>query len=94
MWKGVSDKLRRVELEEQMAQFMRTQRGNRSFPEFSRQKRIPISTQHRLENGQQNFTAKTLKMLKQKFNCTLADIFPHEFNGRNGNGKWPPESLR
>ncbi|MCG3148840.1 MAG: hypothetical protein PCFJNLEI_02289 [Verrucomicrobiae bacterium] len=79
----------RVELDEQLAKFIRARRGEKNYEEFGRLIGCSGSTVHRLENRNQNFTRELLNKLKQTFRCTLADIFPHEFNGHNGNGTRP-----
>jgi predicted transcriptional regulator len=66
-------------LENELAKFLKKQRGTRTFMQFSKKTGLPPSTLFRLEQCQQSITLKNLHLIMQRLNCTLTDIFPGQF---------------
>ena len=62
-------------LDKQLAKFIREQRGEMTFAQFSKKVGLPPSTIHRLENGDQSITLGRLDKVLGKLKCTLADVF-------------------
>ena len=62
-------------LAKQLAQFLRNQRGDLTFQQFSRKTGISDSTLHRLELAEQNITLNTLEQLSDRLKCSVADLF-------------------
>ena len=69
----------RSPLEKHLGQFLRQQRGEMTFAEFSRKTGLPSSTLHRLESGGQSLTLGRLQQLMTRLRVRLADIFPEEW---------------
>lgn len=65
-------------LEKQLSKFLRTQRGEMTFADFSRKLGLPPSTLHRLEQCQQSITLRGLQQIMKRLKCGLRDIFPPE----------------
>ena len=66
-------------LETQLGRFLRTQRGEMTFAQFSKKIGFPPSTLHRLEQGAQSITLRGLRQIMRKLKCGLTDLFPDEF---------------
>lgn len=64
-------------LDRKFAEFLRSERGNRSFAEFSRVSGLPQSTLYRLEKGEQSITLGRLDGLLKRLKKTPADVFGH-----------------
>lgn len=64
-----------TELDKKLAAFLKEQRGEMSFAQFSRKTGLPASTLHRLENGEQSIPLGRLSALMKKLKVTLSDIF-------------------
>jgi predicted transcriptional regulator len=62
-------------LEKQLAQFLRKQRGDMTFVQFSRKVGLPPSTLFRLENGQQSITLGKMEQVLTRLKCKLTDVF-------------------
>ena len=62
-------------LAKQLAQFLRKQRGELTFQQFSRKTGISDSTLHRLELAEQNITIDTLEQLSDRLKCSIGDMF-------------------
>ena len=62
-------------LDKKLAKFIREQRGEMTFAQFSKKVGLPPSTIHRLENGEQSVTLGRLQQIMAKLKCTLADVF-------------------
>ena len=62
-------------LDKQLAKFIREQRGEMTFAQFSKKIGLPPSTIFRLENGQQSATLGRLQQIMAKLKCSLADVF-------------------
>lgn len=63
-------------LDKQLAAFLKKTRGAMSFAEFSRKTGLPVSTLHRLENGDQSITLGRLDGIMKKLKVTLKEVFP------------------
>jgi len=66
----------RQSLDKQLGQFLRQQRGNMTFAEFSRKVGLPASTLHRLEQGNQSITLRKLQHLLARLKQRLPNAFP------------------
>ena len=62
-------------LRQQLAQYLRAQRGDQTLIQFARKIGISDSTLQRLEIGEQNITIDTLERLLGRLKCDLRDIF-------------------
>jgi DNA-binding Xre family transcriptional regulator len=67
------------QLGEHLARFLRQQRGEMTFAEFSRITGLPPSTLYRLERMEQSITLGRLELLMNRLKCRLEDIFPEEW---------------
>jgi DNA-binding Xre family transcriptional regulator len=62
-------------LAKQLGAFLRKQRGDLTYMQFSRKVGISDSTLHRLELGEQNVTLKTLEQICDRLRCKVSDLF-------------------
>ena len=62
-------------LDKQLAKFIREQRGEMTFAQFSKKVGLPPSTIFRLENCEQSITLGRLQQIIAKLKCSLADVF-------------------
>jgi len=62
-------------LDKQLGAFLRRQRGEMTFAQWSRKLGLPVSTLHRLENGQQSVTLKKLEQICDRLKCSIAEVF-------------------
>ncbi len=62
-------------LHDQLAQFLRKRRGDQTYEQFSRRVGLSTATLHRLEQGEQNATLKTLEMITRRLRCSVHEIF-------------------
>ncbi len=62
-------------LDKKLAKFIREQRGEMTFTQFSKKIGLPPSTIFRIENGQQSTTLGRLQQIMTKLKCSLADVF-------------------
>jgi DNA-binding Xre family transcriptional regulator len=62
-------------LVQQLAGFLRKQRGDLTLHQFSRKLGISTATWHRIEMAQQNVTLKTLEQICGRLKCTVSDVF-------------------
>ena len=62
-------------LDKKLAKFVREQRGEMTFAQFSKKIGLPPSTIHRIENGEQSATLGRVQQIMTKLKCTLADVF-------------------
>ena len=67
-----------VSLEAQIGKFLRFQRGEMTYVQFSKKVGFPPSTLHRLEQGNQSITLRALQQIMRRLKCGLAEIFPQE----------------
>lgn len=63
-------------LDQQLALFLRKQRGKATFADFARKLGLSASTLYRLENGQQSITLQKLEQVLKRLKCSLDDVFP------------------
>ena len=80
MWDGRAAMLRCVprKLRTQLGAFLKKQRGELTYAQFSRRIGISKSTLQRLEQGEQNITVDTLEQLLGKLSAGMADVFPQD----------------
>lgn len=78
IWNAIARSVRGVpaKLETQLGRFLRTQRGEMTYAQFSKKLGLPPSTLHRLEQGAQSITLRGLQQIMRRLKCGLADIFP------------------
>jgi DNA-binding Xre family transcriptional regulator len=62
-------------LAKQLGSFLRKQRGDLTYRQFSKKMGISDSTLQRMEMGEQNVTLKTLEQIVDRLKCELSDIF-------------------
>ena len=62
-------------LDKKLAKFLKTQRGDMTFAQFSKMVGLPPSTIFRLERCEQSITLGRLDAVMKKLKCTLADVF-------------------
>jgi len=77
LWDSISPKIpvmAKKRLAKQLAQFLRKQRGDLTFQQFSRKTGISDSTLHRLELAEQNITISTLEQLSDRLKCTVGEM--------------------
>lgn len=62
-------------LDKKLAQWLRGQRGDMTFAQFSKKVGLPPSTIFRLERCEQSITLGRLDAVLSKLKCRLADVF-------------------
>ena len=62
-------------LDKKLAKFLKTQRGDMPFAQFSKKVGLPPSTIFRLERCEQSITLGRLDAVLSKLKCSLADVF-------------------
>lgn len=62
-------------LDKKLAKFIREQRGELTFAQFSKKIGLPPSTIFRLENCAQSITLGRLQQIMKRLKCTLGDVF-------------------
>lgn len=62
-------------LDRSLRRFLRKQRGNTTFAQFSKKTKLTASTLFRLENGQQSITLKKLDVVLKRLECSVLDVF-------------------
>lgn len=60
------------------AAFLRKQRGEATYREFSRKLGVPRATLHHWENLQRSASLANLYQVTKKLKCSLRDVFPGE----------------
>jgi DNA-binding Xre family transcriptional regulator len=75
-WGFVQHPPMRQTLDNQLAVFLRKRRGGTTYAVFARKLGITPSSLHRLENGQQSVTLKTLQQIMDRLHCGVQDVFP------------------
>jgi len=68
-------KVSALKLEKQLADFLKKERGQMSYAEFSKKTGLTPSTLFRLENGQQSITLGRLQQVMDRLKIHLWDIF-------------------
>jgi transcriptional regulator with XRE-family HTH domain len=63
------------ELEEKVARFLRTRRGQQTYAAFARRLGLPPSTLFRLENQQQSPTLRILEQILDRLKCDYQEVF-------------------
>ena len=64
-----------AKLENQLAKFLRQQRGGMTYARFSKKLGLPPSTLHRLEQAIQSITLRGLQQIMRRLKCGRRDIF-------------------
>lgn len=62
-------------LAEELAQFVRAQRGDLTLRQFSRKVGISDSSLQRIELGQQNVSLATIQQLVTRLGCNVGEMF-------------------
>jgi transcriptional regulator with XRE-family HTH domain len=62
-------------LDKKLAKFLREQRGEMTFAQFSKKLGLPPSTIFRLERCEQSVTLGRLHQILDRLNCSLDDVF-------------------
>ena len=62
-------------LDKKLAKFLREQRGEQTFAQFSKKLGLPPSTIFRLERCEQSITLGRLNQVMTKLKCSLGDVF-------------------
>jgi len=80
MWDAVTAMLFHVprKLRSQLGAFLKKQRGELTYAQFSRRIGVSKSTLQRLEQGEQNITVDTLEQLLGKLSVRIADVFSQD----------------
>ncbi len=63
-------------MDKQLGEFLRKQRGEMTYAQFSRKVGLPVSTLFRLEQSEQSLTVGKLQQVLERLKCKLSDIFP------------------
>ena len=69
----------RNSFDQQVAAFLRKQRGEATYAHFAKKLGISASTLHRLENSQQSVTVRSLEHILGRLKCRLSEVFPGQF---------------
>lgn len=64
-----------TDLDKKLAQFLKKERGEMSYADFSKKTGFMPSSLFRLENCQQSITLKRLHGLMKKLKVSLVDVF-------------------
>lgn len=62
-------------LDQKLARFVRLQRGTQTFSQFARKLGLGESTLHRIENGQQSATLRSVQQILKALRCDYDDVF-------------------
>ena len=65
-----------VDLQEQLAAFLVSRRGEQSRVAFAKQAGISFFTLQRLEKAEQNVRLRTIGKIMRALKCSLDDMFP------------------
>jgi transcriptional regulator with XRE-family HTH domain len=71
--------VRKRSLDKQLAEFLRRERGELSYAQFSRKTGLSHTTLHRIEKGEHRLTIDKLQTVLEKLKIKLSDVFPDEF---------------
>ena len=69
----------RRRLDAQLALFLRKQRGDLSYAQFSKKVGLSHTTLHRIERGEHHLTLNKLETVLQKLKVQLSEVFPDEY---------------
>ena len=69
----------RRNLDRQLAEFLRKERGSLSYAEFAKKTGISHQTLFRIEHGEHHLTLDKLETVLVKLKIRLKNIFPAEF---------------
>jgi len=62
-------------LDKKLAKFLKEQRGEMTFAQFSKKTGLPRSTLFRLENGEQSITLGRLQQIMDRLKVDWRDVF-------------------
>jgi transcriptional regulator with XRE-family HTH domain len=62
-------------LDKKLAKFLREQRGEMTFAQFSKKIGLPPSTIFRLERCEQSITLGRLNQVMERLKCSMDDVF-------------------
>jgi transcriptional regulator with XRE-family HTH domain len=68
----------RRNLDRQLANFLKKERGNLSYAAFSKIVGLSHTTLHRIERGEHHLTLNKLETILNKLKLRLKDVFPDE----------------
>ena len=63
-------------LDRHFSRWLRERRGEGTYAALSRATGVPISTLHRLEQGQQSITLRLFEQILRRLRADPADVFP------------------
>jgi transcriptional regulator with XRE-family HTH domain len=66
-------------LDQQLAKFLRKERGQLSYAKFAKKVGVSYQTLFRIEHGEHHLTLDKLETILVKLKVRLKDIFPGEF---------------
>ena len=66
-------------LDQQLAKFLRKERGQLSYAKFAKKVGVSYQTLFRIEHGEHHLTLDKLETILVKLKVRLKDIFPAEF---------------
>jgi len=69
----------RHNLDQQLAKYLRKERGALSYAKFAEKTGISYQTLYRIEHGEHHLTLDKLETVLVKMKIRLKDIFPDEF---------------
>jgi transcriptional regulator with XRE-family HTH domain len=62
-------------LDKKLAKFLKKERGEMTFAQFSKKVGLPPSTIFRLERCEQSITLGRLQQIMDRLKCSLTDVF-------------------
>lgn len=66
-------------LDQQLAKFLKTTRGDLSYADFSKKVGVSHTTLHRIERGEHHITLDKLEVILNRLRIKMRDVFPNEF---------------
>jgi transcriptional regulator with XRE-family HTH domain len=62
-------------LDQKLATFLKQQRGQTSYKDFSKKIGLNSSSIHRIEQGEQSITLRSLEMILKRLKLSVLDVF-------------------
>ena len=69
----------RPNLDKQLAEFLRKERGASSYADFAKRAGLSHTTLHRIERGEHHLTLSKLEIMLRRLKIKLRHVFPDEF---------------
>ena len=69
----------RRNLDRQLAEFLKRERGSLSYADFSKKIGLSHTTIHRIERGEHHLTLNKLETILGRLKIKLRDIYPDEY---------------